>query len=137
MEKKHVNVSYTSIVTLRILVSLIFIVASINHLFQTEKAVARMGKANLGELGTLLGTPEVAVIVSGVIMLIFGLLLAIGIKTRLSAMILIVVLIPITITVQLGQMETIGPLFKNIAIMGGLLFFILNKNMKPTIKQVK
>jgi len=37
------------------------------------------------------------------------------------------VLLPITLSVQVGQIETLGPLFKNIAIMGGLLFFIINK----------
>ncbi len=132
MGQKIVTVNYRSIVILRVMLSLIFVVASTNHLFQTDKAVARMEKANFGKLGTLLGSPEVAVIVSGAVMLIFGVFLAIGVKTRLSAIILALVLVPITITIQLGQVETIGPLFKNIAIMGGLLFFILNQNVKPT-----
>jgi len=36
------------------------------------------------------------------------------------------VLIPITLTIQVGQVQTMGPLFKNIGLAGGLLFFAMN-----------
>jgi putative oxidoreductase len=49
--------------------------------------------------------------------------------------VLLAVLIPITITVQVGQINTLGPLFKNIAIIGGLLFFILNDFNKEKITE--
>jgi putative oxidoreductase len=53
-------------------------------------------------------------------MLIAGIALMLGFEPKYAAIILAMVLILI-ITVQIGQMSTIGPLFKNIAILGGLL----------------
>ncbi len=130
MENNKVEVSGFSVRLLRVMVSLIFIVASLNHLINTDKAVAKMDQARFGTLGHLLGPPEIAVTVSGVVMFVFGIAFFAGFKTRLSAIVLICVLVPITLTVQVGQMATIGPLFKNIAILGGLLFFVLNPKLK-------
>lgn len=83
----------------------------------------------MGFVGDLLGTPKTAVILSGVVMLIAGIALLIGFKTRIAAIVLIAILVPITVTVQVGQVETLGPLFKNIALLGGLLFFSINSNL--------
>ncbi len=129
-QEKKLEVSYNSVAVLRIMLSLIFIVASTNHLFNTENAVGRIENANMGFIGHILGPPETAVILSGIVMLIAGLALLAGFKIRYAAMVLIAVLIPITLTVQVGQVETIGPLFKNVAILGGLLFFSINSNLK-------
>lgn len=129
-QEKKLEVSYTSVVILRIMLSLIFIVASANHLFNTEKAVSKIEQSNMGFIGYVLGTPETAIILSGVIMLIAGLALLTGFKTQYAAIVLMAVLIPITLTVQVGQMETMGPLFKNVALLGGLLFFSINSNLK-------
>lgn len=122
MQNNKVEVGRSSIAVLRVMVSLIFIVASLNHLINTDKAVARIENAKFGALGHLLGPPEFSVIASGVVMLLAGIALAVGFKTKWSALLLILMLIPITLTIQLGQMATVGPLFKNIAILGGLLF---------------
>ncbi|MEQ5791964.1 DoxX family protein [Muricauda sp. NFXS6] len=130
MQNNKVEVGRSSIAVLRVMVSLIFIVASLNHLINTDKAVARIENAKFGALGHLLGPPEISVIASGVVMLLAGIALAIGFKTKWSALLLIVMLIPITLTIQVGQMATVGPLFKNIAILGGLLFFVLNPKLK-------
>lgn len=129
-QEKKLEVSYNSVVILRIMLSLIFIVASTNHLFNTKKAVSKIEHASMGFIGDILGSPEIAVILSGIVMLIAGLALLVGFKTRYAATLLIAVLIPITLTIQVGQVETIGPLFKNIAILGGLLFFSINSNLK-------
>jgi len=129
-QEKKLEVSYNSVVILRIMLSLIFIVASTNHLFNTEKAVSKIEHASMGFIGTILGSPETAVILSGIVMLIAGLALLVGFKTRYAAILLIAVLIPITLTIQVGQVETMGPLFKNIAILGGLIFFTINSNLK-------
>ena len=130
MQNNKVEVGRSSIAVLRVMVSLIFIVASLNHLINTDKAVARIENAKFGALGHLLGPPEISVIASGVVMLLAGIALAVGFKTKWSALLLIVMLIPITLTIQVGQMATVGPFFKNIAILGGLLFFVLNPKLK-------
>lgn len=130
LQEKKLEVSYKSVVLLRIMLSLIFIVAGISHLFNVEKTVARIGNASFGFIGRLFGSPEISVVISGIIMLIAGFALLLNVKTRYAALLLIAVLIPITLTVQVGQMSSLGPLFKNIAILGGLLFFSINSNLK-------
>lgn len=130
LREKSLEVSYLSVVILRIMLSLIFIVASISHFLNTEKTVNRIENATFGYIGNIFGSPEIAVILSGIIMLIAGIFLLIGFQTQIAAIALIIVLIPITITIQVGQVSTIGPLFKNVAILGGLLFFSLNQNLK-------
>jgi putative oxidoreductase len=125
-------VSGRSVQVLRILLSGIFLVASFNHLMNVEKTVMRIEQASFKGIAYFFGNPELLVILSGIVMLIAGAGLLIGFKTRYAAAILLAVLLPITLTVQVGQITTLGPLFKNIAISGGLLFFILNdfKNNK-------
>lgn len=130
MQNKNIEVSRCSVTVLRVLVSLIFIVASLNHLINTDKAVARIKNAKFGALGHLLGPPEISVIISGVVMLLGGIALAVGFRTKWASIVLIAMLIPITLTIQVGQMATVGPLFKNIAILGGLLFFAMNPKLK-------
>ncbi|WP_286761597.1 DoxX family protein [Salegentibacter sp. UBA1130] len=122
----NISVSRRSIQLLRVMLSGIFLVASLQHLFNIEKTVNRIDQASFKGLAYFFGNPELLVILSGVVMLIAGFALLIGFKTRWTAIILLAVLIPITLTVQVGQITTLGPLFKNIAIAGGLLFFILN-----------
>lgn len=124
--KNKILVTYTSIKVLRIMLSGIFLVAGANHLINVEATVNKMDQASLKGMAYAIGNPEYMVILSGIVMLIAGIALIIGFKTRYAAAVLALVLIPITITVQVGQMSSLGPLFKNIAIMGALLFFILN-----------
>jgi len=129
-QEKNLEVSYKSVVILRIMLSLIFIVASASHFFNIEKTVSRIENANMGFIGNSLGSPETAVILSGIVMLVAGVSLLIGFKTRIAALVLLAVLIPITLTIQVGQMATLGPLFKNIALLGGLLFFSINSKIQ-------
>ena len=129
-QEKTLEVSYKSVVILRIMLSLIFIIASTNHFFNTEKTVSRIENSSMGFIGYILGTPEIAVLLSGIVMLIAGISLLLGFKTKMASIVLIAVLIPITLTVQVGQITTLGPLFKNVAILGGLLFFSINSNLK-------
>lgn len=129
-QEKKLEASYLSIAILRVMLSLIFIVASLSHLFNMDKTVERIESAKLGFIGNVLVTPEISVVLSGVVMLVAGISLLVGYKPKQASAILILVLIPITLTIQVGQMSSIGPLFKNIAIFGGLLFFALNPNPK-------
>jgi len=115
-----------SIQLLRVLVSGIFLVAGLNHLLEVEKTAKRIAHANFKGIAHLFGEPQLLIILSGITMMSAGFLFLIGYKTKWAAIILMAVLIPITLTVQVGQITTLGPLFKNIAILGGLLFFILN-----------
>lgn len=127
-------VSRRSVQLLRILVSGIFLVAGFNHLVAIEKTAQRIEMAEFKGFAIFFGNLELLVILSGVVMLLAGFSLLIGFKTRWAAIVLLFVLLPITITIQVGQINSLGPLFKNIAIAGGLLFFILNdiKTFKKT-----
>ena len=131
---KTLSVNGNSITVLRVLLSCIFVVASINHLFNLERTVNKLNQARFKELAYIFGNPEITVIASGIPMLIAGIALMLGFEPKYAAIILATVLIPITITVQIEQMSTIGPLFKNIAILGGLLFFIMNNFNNKTTK---
>lgn len=124
------QINRRSVQLLRILVSGIFLVAGSNHLLNTEKTVYRLEQASFKGIAYFFGDPEWLVIISGIAMLAAGFLFLIGYKTRLAAIALVLILIPITLSVQVGQINTLGPLFKNIAILGGLLFFIINDTEK-------
>ena len=115
-------ISRRSIQLLRIMVSGIFLVAGFNHLVNVEKTAQRIEQASFKGIALFFGEPEWLVILSGIVMLIAGFLFLIGYRTKWAAIVLMAVLIPITLTIQVGQITTLGPLFKNIAIFGGLLF---------------
>jgi len=104
----------------------IFLVACLNHLFNIEKTLQKLDQARFKGFAYFFGDPTLMIIVSGIAMPIAGLSLMVGFKTKWAAIVLAACLIPITLTVQVGQITSLGPLFKNIAIFGGLLFFILN-----------
>ncbi|NJB86419.1 putative oxidoreductase [Lewinella marina] len=130
----QLTVTQTSVRILRVMLSGIFLVAGANHLLHVDETVGRMERASLKNFALYFGEPDTLVILSGIVMLGAGLTFMSGYLTRYAAAVLLLVLIPITITVQVGQATTLGPLFKNVAIAGGLLFFILNSftPVKPT-----
>jgi len=119
-------VSRRSVQVLRIMISGIFLVAGLNHLLEVQKTVSRIEMAQFKGFATFFGNLEILVILSGISMLAAGISFMIGFKTRWAAIVLLAILIPISITIQIGQITSLGPLFKNVAIAGGLLFFILN-----------
>lgn len=121
-----ITVSKRSVQLLRIMVSGIFLIAGFNHLVNIEKTVQRIEMAQFKGFARFFGNLELLVVLSGIAMLVAGLSFLIGFKTRWSAIVLLLILLPITFTIQVGQITSLGPLFKNIAIAGGLLFFILN-----------
>ncbi len=109
----------------RILLSLIFLVAGTKHLIDPAGIVGRLVKAPFGHLATSWADPDLLVFLAGVTLVVGGVGLITGTMTRLAALLLIAVLIPITVTVQVGA-ESLGPLFKNVAILGGLIYFAAN-----------
>lgn len=62
--------------------------------------------------------------ISGIIMLLASAFLAAGWHQKIAAMILLLILFPITILVQLDNLKDLGPFFKNIAKAGSLLLII-------------
>lgn len=116
--------SMKNFVLFRALTSSIFIYAGTNHLFQHEKILTKVSKSRAFEM---LDNPAIfstSIQLSGVAMIIAGILLALGFKQKLAALVLLLILIPITLTVQLENLADLGPFFKNVAIAGSLLFII-------------
>ncbi|HLF52904.1 DoxX family protein [Flavobacterium sp.] len=123
---KSFEVSGISVLISRVCLSGIFITAGISHLIQPEKVAGRIQSAAFHSFASFFGDPHLLGIVSGYALLIGGMAFLLGIFTRWSALLLFLVLIPITITIQIGNGLFHGPLWKNIALFGGLLFFIIN-----------
>ncbi|SDE12827.1 putative oxidoreductase [Pricia antarctica] len=119
-------ISRRSIQLLRVLISGIFLVTGFNHLLNVEKTAQRIEQASFKGIAHFFGEQHWLVVLLGIVMLAAGFMFLIGYITKWMAIILVAVLIPITVTVQVGQITTLGPLFKNMAILGGLLLFILN-----------
>jgi len=133
-----VSVNKLSVTLLRVLTSGIFIVAGINgHLVNPQKAAARIGQASLKKFAYFFGEPVWLVIVTGIVMVAAGISFLIGFKIRWSAVVLVAVLLPITITIQIGQVNTLGPLFKNVALFGSLLFFIINDGFNSASEMIE
>jgi putative oxidoreductase len=130
----QVLVNRRSVQIFRVMLSGIFLVASFSHLINLEKTLHRIDQARFKGIAYFFGEPKWLVIISGIVMLIAGFSLLINFKTKWAGLALAAVLIPITLTVQVGQITTLGPLFKNIAILGGLIFFISN-NFNNSEKQ--
>ena len=103
----------------RVLTSLIFIIGGLGHFGEHQMMLDRMVDSPWWAMINMIGNPSWLLWLSGGVFVIFGVMLALGWMTRLSALLLFLTLIPITITVHIAPGH-VGPLFKNIAILGSL-----------------
>mgnify|MGYP006288379081 CR=1 FL=1 len=124
-----------SLLVFRIFLSLIFIVAGSKHVLQSQAVTERLMNIELGQLLGSYIPPEPLIIISGVGMVLAGIALILGYHTKKAAFLLILILIPITITVQTQGVHTLGPLFKNIGLLGGLVYFSANGSCPNSLDQ--
>ena len=117
MKKQHY-------VLCRILTSLIFLYAGMGHVFQANKILGKFSKSQFYSFMPDANLTLILIYISGMVMLVAGALLAAGWYQKMAATILLLVLIPITISVQLDNLNDLGPFFKNAAIAGSLLHII-------------
>jgi putative oxidoreductase len=108
----------------RVLTSLIFIVAGIGHLLNPDKPLARLHRSTIYGWLPLPNLFVGLVVASGVIMLVGGICLIANFKVKQAAIALLAMLIPITLSVQLENLNDLGPFFKNVAITGSLIVLI-------------
>lgn len=106
-------------VIFRVALSLIFIIGGLGHFFAVDEMLGRIAESPWHKQVLLIGDPAILLYLSGGVFVVFGLLLASGILKRLSALMLFVTLIPITIAIHFAP-DHVGPLLKNVAIMGAL-----------------
>jgi len=106
----------------RVSTSLIFIIGGLGHFGRHDDMLARIEESPWRDAVYVVGNPSWLLWLSGAVFIAFGLLLALGYATRVSALMLIATLIPITVSVHWAPGH-VGPFLKNVAILGALLCF--------------
>ena len=110
----------------RIGLSLIFIVGGLGHFFRSGDMLARIAESPWAPVVALFGNPLIHLWWTGAVFVIAGLALAAGYSTRLAAAALFLALLPVTVTIHIvPDAAHVGPLFKNVAILGALLHFFV------------
>lgn len=104
----------------RVAVSLIFIVGGLGHFVELDQMVQRIEESPWRDQVMVIGDPAMLLWLSGGVFILFGLLLALRLLQRLSALLLFVTLVPITLSIHIAPGH-VGPLLKNVAILGALL----------------
>ncbi len=133
---KVIAINNSSVNVLRIMLSGIFLISGINHVMFPEHVAKHLMESNVYDQFLYFINAEILVFATGFGLFTGGLLLLLNFFTRKVSIILMVLLVPITISVQLQGWQTAGPLFKNIAIAGGLLFFIINNFEKTKTEKI-
>lgn len=111
----------------RLLTSLIFLYAGIGHLFNSEKILARLSKSSLYRMIDNPAIFTTSILLTGLIMIAGAIMLIANYRVKYAAIALLLVLVPITISVQLDNLKDLGPFFKNVAISGSLFLLIKSK----------
>ena len=110
----------------RVMLSLIFIVAGANHVIVTSAIKKRLLNTDTGNWLASYLPVELLISLAGVGLCIGGLALLVGFRTKWAALGLLGIIIPITLVIQTQGLHTIGPLFKNVGLTGGLIYFWAN-----------
>tara|TARA_B100001057_G_C22654259_1_gene873336 strand:+ start:455 stop:913 length:459 start_codon:yes stop_codon:yes gene_type:complete len=108
----------------RLSISLIFMIGGLGHFFAHQHMLGRMHLSPWRSYVELVGNPSVLLWLSGAIFIAAGITLALGWMTRISAAVLFLTLVPITVAIHVAPGHT-GPLFKNVAILGSLIFLFV------------
>lgn len=109
----------------RILTSLIFVIGGLGHFGQHTEMLERISESPWRGMVARIGDPSMLLWLSGAAFVVAGITLAAGWMTRISSIVLFVTLVPITLAIHLAPGH-VGPLFKNIAILGALTYFWAN-----------
>lgn len=109
---------------LRVFSSLIFLYAGVKHVLHPDKILGRISKATIFEILPSTELFTITVVITGIIMIVAAVFLLSGKFQSKAALVLLLVLIPITLSVQLENLNDLGPFFKNVAIAGSLIFII-------------
>ncbi|MEQ9502341.1 MAG: DoxX family membrane protein [Deltaproteobacteria bacterium] len=110
----------------RVMVASIFVVAGLGHVLRPETMTAKLVAAPVGAWIASVLPADPLMVASGVVLVVAGVVFAVGGRgARTAAWVLLVLLVPITISTHLGKgPDGVGPLFKNVAIAGALLHFV-------------
>ncbi len=111
-------------VCFRVLFSLIFIVGGLGHFGRHQDMLIRIHESPWFNAIRWIGDPSVLLWLSGAVFVVAGVCFAIGFMTRLSAAALFVTLVPVTLAIHIAPGH-VGPLLKNVAILGGLIHFFV------------
>lgn len=127
----QVNVHPRSVPIIRAMLPVVFILGGLGNFVLAKHTIQRLVSAPLEQYIPQVASPSFLIYASGAVILVCGLLFIAGIKTRWNAWILTLMLVPISVMALVGDPANLGPLIKNIAIQGGLVFFILNGFPNP------
>lgn len=116
----------------RVLFSLVFIAGGLQHFVATDAVVARLGAARLGHLAAVAAPPRLLVLATGVVLVGAGILLLANRFAVPAAIVLALVLVPISVTALAGTAGEMGPLMKNVALLGGLLQIVARGRREET-----
>ncbi len=108
----------------RVMFSFIFIVGGLGHWGQHDVMMARLVDSPWYDLVVAIGSPALFMHLSGIVFIIGGFALLFGFYTRLAVVALFVTLVPITFVIHIAP-DHVGPLLKNVAILGGLIHFFV------------
>lgn len=111
-------------VLFRLLVSLIFIIGGLGHFGRADEMLMRMEESPWRNVIDAVGDPLLLLHLSGAVFVVAGCAVVVGWLTRISALALFVTLVPITITIHVAPGH-VGPLFKNVAILGALALIMV------------